>query len=531
MAAGDFSGSVRLSTRDEIGQLADAFDTMRAALADRERRLAEANRNIKELFDHMRQGILSFGPDGCVGPDVSRQATVLFERTNFEGIQIQQLLYGSHPTHDVDALAFAEWRSMAFDMSRDDWSELVRLAPAELTLRRGDGREVPLELEFRAVGAAEANRVERIMVLATDVSDRKRLENTLVAQEELHAQRLRAMQRLIAGGGQVFVTFVDATRARLARCRSVADRGSERIPMAEIDELFRHVHTAKGEEQGLELTELEAQSAALETSLDALRTQARRSGGDPADASIFDLPAAFAGLEAALDRAVDVFAEASPLGRAALEQITVSKVDLEAVATLARSGPEDLARAIDRLAARRFGESTSILIDVTPTWGDLACKRVRLEVVGQEVRVRRALAQILQGVLTHLVRNAIAHGIEPPSARTAAGKDPIGTVRAAAFDEDGDVVIVVEDDGRGLDRGRIHERAAALGLDETGEVAELVFASGLTTSPGQGPLAGLGVGLGSVRADLQGVGYDIAITTEPGRFTRFVMRSTVRSCS
>lgn len=93
------------------------------------------------------------------------------------------------------------------------------------------------------------------------------------------------------------------------------------------------------------------------------------------------------------------------------------------------------------------------------------------------------------------------------------------------------MIIVVEDDGRGLDSGRIHERAAALGLDETGEVAELVFAAGLSTSPGQGPLAGLGVGLGSVRADLQSVGYDIAITTEPGRFTRFVMRSTVRSCS
>jgi two-component system chemotaxis sensor kinase CheA len=91
------------------------------------------------------------------------------------------------------------------------------------------------------------------------------------------------------------------------------------------------------------------------------------------------------------------------------------------------------------------------------------------------------------------------------------------------------VVVVVEDDGRGLDPGALRARAAALGLAPSGDgsdpaSAELIFVPGVSTAGGPSDLAGRGVGLSAARADLDAVRYALTVESEPGRFTRFVLR-------
>jgi chemotaxis protein histidine kinase CheA len=165
---------------------------------------------------------------------------------------------------------------------------------------------------------------------------------------------------------------------------------------------------------------------------------------------------------------------------------------------------------------------------MAPTWGDREGRPVRLVVEGREVRVPPKLARVLGAVLTHLVRNAIAHGIEPPPVRAEAGKPGTGTIRVTAVE--GGVAgptIVVEDDGRGLDAAAIAERAAHLGIaagDAAGrEISKLVFVAGLSTAREAGALAGRGVGLGAVREDLDRAGYAIGVTSKPTEYTRFTI--------
>ena len=156
---------------------------------------------------------------------------------------------------------------------------------------------------------------------------------------------------------------------------------------------------------------------------------------------------------------------------------------------------------------------------------------MHLDVEGREVRLPPRLARVLGGVLTHLVRNAVAHGIEPPPARVESGKPPGGTIRIAAIAGDAGAAgptIVVEDDGRGLDVDAIAERATQLGMEVTGRsrrsLSELVFVAGLSTRAEAGALAGRGVGLGAVREDLERVGYEVEVASEPGKYTRFTMK-------
>jgi two-component system, chemotaxis family, sensor kinase CheA len=154
-----------------------------------------------------------------------------------------------------------------------------------------------------------------------------------------------------------------------------------------------------------------------------------------------------------------------------------------------------------------------------------AGKRVRLEVHGGALELDRSLLQSLREPLLHLVRNAVAHGLESPSARREAGKPEEGLVTLTARLLGGRVQVVVEDDGRGLDLESIRERARARGLpvmEDAGDV-RLIFFSGLSTAESVTAVSGRGVGLDVVRSQVEALRGSVEVSFEPGRGTRFAV--------
>lgn len=520
---GERNSRVDIRSNDEIGQLARAFNSMGAAISDREQRLQAARKSLRDLFDHMRQAIFAFGPNGRIVGEVSRQATRLFGHDQLEGMDVKDLLYPGAAEHDVDAQAFAEWIRAAFAIREEEWSDFVSLAPSEVLIKNGSAEAIPLLLEFRPV--AKRGKVNRVMLLATDVSEQRHLEKQVQSREEDHARQMAAMRRLLAGGPQVFVTFVEGARQRIVRCLEIMGASVRNLPSAEIDELFRHVHTIKGEAKALDMRELEMESAKLEEELDELRSNARGEGFATTGSVHSALLANFARATEALDRGCEVFVAASPTGVAALDQMTVQRSDVLELLSLVGDRGDALGQVTARLAARPLGESTANLLDLVPTWGEQVGKQARLQVEGREVRMPPSLAKVLGAVFTHLIRNAIVHGIEVPATRTAAGKPPGGIIRVIATETKDGPVIVVEDDGQGMDLAQITERAVAIGHDPSvASVQELAFLPGLSTARRPGDLAGRGVGLYAVRAELTGVGYVVEVFSRPGEYTKFVLR-------
>jgi HPt (histidine-containing phosphotransfer) domain-containing protein/HAMP domain-containing protein len=509
-------GHVTIAGHDELGDLGAAFNAMSDSIRDRERRLELASQNLRDLFDHMRQAIIAFGPDGRIQGATSHQAHVLFGQADLEGQSVRSLLFPNVTEYDVDAQAFDEWLTMVFSSTVKSWPKLQGFAPNEVRLPREGETPIPVLLEFRPV--VRKGAIANLMLLATDVSAERALERKVEAQEVAHERRLAAMRRLVAGGTHLFVRFVEGSRERIDACQALLPAPGSRIATSTVDEIFRHIHTIKGEARAFDLAALERSASSFEDELDAMRAAAREDGYLIDAAVHARLRERLADMLVALGQSRDLFADASPVGSAVFDQITVRQTDLDSLVAEVgeRGGP--LGIIVQRLASRPLGESAAAVVDTVDAWAESERKEVQVIVDDRERPIAAPLARILPGVLAHLVRNAVAHGIEAPEEREAAGKSRVGTIRVGSGK--GDVAVVVEDDGRGVDETLVRARAESMQLRRA-DSKELIFEPGLTTRVGVDGLAGRGVGLDAVRIALAEVGYSVSFERIEGRVSRF----------
>jgi two-component system chemotaxis sensor kinase CheA len=167
-----------------------------------------------------------------------------------------------------------------------------------------------------------------------------------------------------------------------------------------------------------------------------------------------------------------------------------------------------------------FSRFPRVVYDVAGRLG----KKVHLRTQGQETELDKELIELLIDPLTHVVRNAIDHGIESPQERVRSGKPEAGTLSMRATHRGGSVIIEVSDDGRGLDRERILAKARELGMpgDESWtdvQVWDLVFEAGFSTAKEVTNLSGRGVGMDVVRRNIASLGGAVSLSSKKGEGT------------
>ena len=159
-------------------------------------------------------------------------------------------------------------------------------------------------------------------------------------------------------------------------------------------------------------------------------------------------------------------------------------------------------------------------------------KQVRFEVRGDQTGVDRDILDKLEAPLSHLIRNALDHGIEPASIREAAGKPAMGTIRLEARHRAGMLSITLTDDGRGIDSDTLRAKAISKGLvarqvaDQlsTVELLEFLFLPGFSTKEEVTEISGRGVGLDVVQTMVKAVGGTVRVSTQLGRQTAFTLQ-------
>ncbi|WP_374657656.1 chemotaxis protein CheA, partial [Phenylobacterium sp.] len=160
---------------------------------------------------------------------------------------------------------------------------------------------------------------------------------------------------------------------------------------------------------------------------------------------------------------------------------------------------------------------------------DMVGKRVKLVMEGEGTEVDKTVIERLTDPITHMLRNAIDHGLETPEGRAEAGKPAEGVVHMRALHRGGRIVIEIQDDGRGINRQRVRGIAVEKGLiaedavlsDE--ETDNLIFLPGFSTAETISDISGRGVGMDVVRRSIQGLGGRISISSEPGKGSKFTM--------
>jgi len=353
-----------------------------------------------------------------------------------------------------------------------------------------------------------------------------------------------------------------------------------------LDEIFRFVHTVKGNCGFFDLPRLQQLSHAAEGALAEVRN-----GGRVADTALVDAVLAVIDrigelvqalesgeslaseddehLIAALTREDDApaalpeaAAAPEPETRKAVRSIRLS-VDLldrmmngvsdavlarNELARRLRDAPRDVAveAAFERVSAciaeirdgitrTRMQRIDSLFAGLPRMVRDLSAelgKQVRLQADGGDVELDREMIEMIRDPLTHIVRNSIDHGIEAPDERAAAGKPATGVLKVSARQSGNQILIEVADDGRGIDGEALVRKARAAGL-VSAEQAEkltpsqktaLVFAPGLSTAGEVTAISGRGVGMDVVRANIERIGGVVDIDSKAAQGVRLCIR-------
>lgn len=173
-----------------------------------------------------------------------------------------------------------------------------------------------------------------------------------------------------------------------------------------------------------------------------------------------------------------------------------------------------------------FGRFPRLVRDLATTFN----KKVSLQLFGEETELDKGVIERIGDPLTHLIRNAVDHGIDTPEERLGAGKPEQGTIRLQAFHQGGNVIIEVADDGRGLNTEKIRQKAIDQGLIDAHDnlteeqIHMLIFRAGFSTAATVSDVSGRGVGMDVVKKNVEALKGSVSIHSERGKGTRFRIR-------
>jgi two-component system, chemotaxis family, sensor kinase CheA len=356
---------------------------------------------------------------------------------------------------------------------------------------------------------------------------------------------------------------------------------------ARLDSIFRFVHTVKGNCGFFEFPRLEALSHAAEDALADVRAGRRQADGPLVTAvlgiidRIGEMIAAIdageempAGDDSALFAALAPGAEgpAVPFAAALAEgqgkvssaprtirlsvelldrvMSTVSDMVLarNELARRLRESPTDvpvdgaferlssiIAEMRDAITRTRMQRIENLFVALPRMVRDLSAelgKQVLVDIEGGDVELDREMIEMIRDPLTHIIRNAVDHGIELPAERLKAGKREIGILCVSARQSGNQILIDIHDDGRGIDGKRLVEKAIASGtLDKEGaakltprEQLALIFEAGLSTAKSVTAISGRGVGMDVVRSNVERIGGIVEVDSKLGEGTRMTLR-------
>ncbi|MBK6684553.1 MAG: Hpt domain-containing protein [Deltaproteobacteria bacterium] len=457
-------------------RLAVVFAKSRAAIDRR-------NADMTRLLDNVAQGFVTIDRQGHLSAEYSR-SLAMFLGTPEPGQTLWT--YAGR----VDPM-FGEWLALSWESILEDALPL-EVAIDQLPRRLERAGRI-YEFEYRPI--LEAGRFEQALVVVSDITERVERERAEVYQKEVVA----LFERIIrdrAGVLEFFAESAELVEAVTAR----------NLPLPTAKRL---IHTLKGNSGFFGLSQLTQVCHDLETRLEEL--------------GALD-PEGVRALSTEWDRVNVTLGHL--IGARKNKRLELEASDYEAVleAVIGGRPRDEIARL---LTGWRLEPTSQRLQRIAEQTQALAARlgkgQVTINVEPNKLRTSQDRWAPFWSALTHVVRNAVDHGLESPQERTKLAKSPAGTITLRTEEKDGQVVVEVADDGRGVNWEALGRAAAARGMNvETeADLVEALFADGVSTKDAVSDVSGRGVGMAAVRQVCRALGGAISVTTEAGRGTTF----------
>ncbi|HEX4954902.1 MAG TPA: ATP-binding protein [Thermoanaerobaculia bacterium] len=518
---GDLGLAVEVPGRDEIGELADSFNSMVGQMRAKTESLEQANAQLEHnltvtdtIMGTVREGLFLLDPELRLGPKYSAALEGILGRADLTGKRLPDLLRTSLPERTFELTE--RFLRLLFNPSKND-SVIAKINPlreVETAFAAGGGALRHKYLSFTFDRIREGGAIVSAMVTVTDVTARIQLAVQLKQSQERLERQAELLLSVMHVDPQLLREFVEGAQGELAQINELLKEAkADNLSAGErnafyqrlIDQIYRRVHGIKGTAALLRIDYYAAAAHRFEDKLSDLRARRSLDGND----------------------FVPVVLELSRLSESLTEIREVIERFAAIQHTFAATGGEEGAGALKAQLERFVG-------DLAERAGKEAALVFRAT---DPLDVPMRLRKPLQDVLAQLVRNSIAHGIEPPLDRAAAGKPRSGIIEVSLQRHNGHLEVMLRDDGRGLDYQRVAERVREMAKTDPelfdrlvdraqnrwrpGALEEMVFHPGFTTMSQATGDAGRGYGLNTVKESLTELGGKIQMRHRPGQFCEF----------
>lgn len=535
--------------------------------------LEKAREQNQEILSTINEGLFLIDKDLIIAEQYSNKLEEIVQQKDLAGKSLLELI--SPLVSDEDLKVAKSFINQLYSswVVEDLIEELNPLKDIKVLVTLDDNHIETRYLDFRFSRVIEDDEIIRILVTVADITESMELSERLTSERQQNDRQIEMISNLIDIHGPLLKEFVETTRERINSINEgLKTPGSDPAQMMQkAHHTYRQVHSIKGEASALKLMpfvdltqNFEGRIADVLKRADqqdlsgndflpltvmlnelielldfvdslAIRLQLYHTAGltlaDPISANTREASesspsndASQALINPAINQIEDVVEDG-------LDEVVSNEITEEII-----SFPEDDSEATSSTITPNTATLTTV--ELTTKWQQFAQaiaerhhKSVRLQVVGlHQFGLPNQLARPVNDILIQLIRNAIVHGIEPPSIRHQMLKPETGIIKVE-FEHiaSQQLKIVIEDDGEGLNFDKIKQKAIEKGLvSETDvlskpELVNLMFVQGVSTAEGVSEDAGRGVGMDIVKALVEELGGKLSLNTKPKQSTSFTI--------
>jgi two-component system chemotaxis sensor kinase CheA len=521
VASNEFANTF-LENKRLVTELTGMNENLEGIVAERTLALRQKTADIQSMLQNMPQGVLTIVAGNKIHAEYSAYLETIFETTRIADRDPMDLIFASSNL-GADTLSTVEV-SIASCIGEDsmNYEFNSHLLVTELEVRMEDGRRKSLELSWSPI-VNESDVVEKLMVCVRDVTELKRLANEASTQK----RELEMIGEILSVSQEKFQDFMQTSMAFVDENRTLTEQASG--PTAElITQLFRNMHTVKGNARTYGLGNLTNTVHEAEQTYDDLRK------GQTTEWEPRTLLEQLDAVRALLDEYAKIndtkLGRKGPGRRGNVEKFlmvdkgqvaqtlqAMQSVDMDNVDAM-RAALLETQKLLRRIGTERVQDLLSGVTESLPSLArELGKEPPVVTIHDHGVLVRTQIGGLLKNLFTHLLRNAVDHGIEPPAVRAAAGKPVVGRIDLDVAIAGDDLTMVLRDDGQGIALDRIRQIAAERGLVEASatlsdeETAQLVFLPGFSTAEVVTEVSGRGVGMDAVKGFLEREGGRVSV--------------------
>ena len=469
------------------------------SLARSDEKTRAAREETEQIMSTVQEGLFLLDRDLIIGNQYSKELETILGMRSFAGLPLKTVL--SKIISDEDW----EYTKIFIEQLYSDYvvetliTDLNPLSKIQVEVDDFAGYYVTKFLDFKFSRVYKGEDIDRILVSVADITEAVTLERRLSSEREQNDRQIEMLSSILDSDPALLNSFIKSTKQRVNFINHTL-RQPERSVAAmrdKLKEIFREVHSLKGESSAMKLHSYVAIAENFESRIKELQDSRSLTGND------------FLTLTVMLD-----------------ELVSMTTI-FDGLTKRIGKNQSDSGAAHDPLAMKKYFERYAMGVGQRNGKKVLAlCQGMDEPALSQEKR------DILRDLTIQLVRNAVTHGIERPAERSKAGKKPEGRVQIYLAHAGNNMArLVVEDDGNGIDYDKIRKKAIEKGLYTREQAAALnqrqlmglLFSSGFSTAEVSNEDAGRGIGMDIVKQRINQLRGRMQLSSVPGQYTRFAV--------